>query len=125
MDNRYQLNEANNAALTNTLNIFKEMISKCRTLVKSIIKIVKIPEIVNTIIDFTRNIPIIGSLIPNKRNEEVRIREMLSVTKIGDIISTVANVNQYIFTNIWKLLTTRSEERRVGKECRSRWSPYH
>ena len=22
-------------------------------------------------------------------------------------------------------LTTRSEERRVGKECRSRWSPYH
>ena len=24
-----------------------------------------------------------------------------------------------------QLLTTRSEERRVGKECRSRWSPYH
>ena len=23
------------------------------------------------------------------------------------------------------LLTFRSEERRVGKECRSRWSPYH
>src|SRR5260370_42617189 len=22
-------------------------------------------------------------------------------------------------------LTLRSEERRVGKECRSRWSPYH
>jgi len=27
-----------------------------------------------------------------------------------------------IFTN---LLVERSEERRVGKECRSRWSPYH
>ena len=32
----------------------------------------------------------------------------------------------------WKLVNdvtmwdwTRSEERRVGKECRSRWSPYH
>ena len=24
-----------------------------------------------------------------------------------------------------KLPETRSEERRVGKECRSRWSPYH
>src|SRR2546430_15233775 len=24
-----------------------------------------------------------------------------------------------------KLLDLRSEERRVGKECRSRWSPYH
>ena len=24
-----------------------------------------------------------------------------------------------------KLPAVRSEERRVGKECRSRWSPYH
>ena len=24
-----------------------------------------------------------------------------------------------------KGIPTRSEERRVGKECRSRWSPYH
>ena len=24
-----------------------------------------------------------------------------------------------------QLPTPRSEERRVGKECRSRWSPYH
>src|SRR3712207_8206681 len=24
-----------------------------------------------------------------------------------------------------KVLSIRSEERRVGKECRSRWSPYH
>ena len=24
-----------------------------------------------------------------------------------------------------KIITIRSEERRVGKECRSRWSPYH
>src|SRR5256712_9748401 len=24
-----------------------------------------------------------------------------------------------------QLVTERSEERRVGKECRSRWSPYH
>ena len=23
------------------------------------------------------------------------------------------------------LIVARSEERRVGKECRSRWSPYH
>ena len=25
----------------------------------------------------------------------------------------------------WAGAETRSEERRVGKECRSRWSPYH
>ena len=28
-------------------------------------------------------------------------------------------------TLIPQILTNRSEERRVGKECRSRWSPYH
>ena len=39
---------------------------------------------------------------------------------------------EIIAENIHKLLTDeaertamRSEERRVGKECRSRWSPYH
>ena len=25
----------------------------------------------------------------------------------------------------FEIIDTRSEERRVGKECRSRWSPYH
>ena len=28
-------------------------------------------------------------------------------------------------TNVQPLIGERSEERRVGKECRSRWSPYH
>src|SRR3989440_9545809 len=28
-------------------------------------------------------------------------------------------------TLLWKSRKQRSEERRVGKECRSRWSPYH
>ena len=27
--------------------------------------------------------------------------------------------------NIIFIMSDRSEERRVGKECRSRWSPYH
>ena len=31
--------------------------------------------------------------------------------------------NEIRIINVDKL--TRSEERRVGKECRSRWSPYH
>ena len=26
---------------------------------------------------------------------------------------------------LFSMLYNRSEERRVGKECRSRWSPYH
>src|ERR1039458_9527387 len=35
----------------------------------------------------------------------------------------VANYRQKSFSKLG--ITTRSEERRVGKECRSRWSPYH
>ena len=31
----------------------------------------------------------------------------------------------FIFIADSQALTDRSEERRVGKECRSRWSPYH
>src|SRR2546430_16085454 len=30
-----------------------------------------------------------------------------------------------IWLSGWALASARSEERRVGKECRSRWSPYH
>ena len=32
---------------------------------------------------------------------------------------------QLIFPFYALCLSLRSEERRVGKECRSRWSPYH
>ena len=33
----------------------------------------------------------------------------------------IAATAQYLMS----VLSERSEERRVGKECRSRWSPYH
>ena len=32
---------------------------------------------------------------------------------------------KYLYVNDKAANTIRSEERRVGKECRSRWSPYH
>ena len=39
------------------------------------------------------------------------------------IIKTLSDVLENPDT--YKENETRSEERRVGKECRSRWSPYH
>src|SRR2546426_6949244 len=42
-----------------------------------------------------------------------------SLTKYADSLFLPIDPNRY-FTD-----GTRSEERRVGKECRSRWSPYH
>ena len=35
------------------------------------------------------------------------------------------NNNLPTFIELGDLANERSEERRVGKECRSRWSPYH
>ena len=41
-----------------------------------------------------------------------------------DSFSPKAGLLEYCVKNNINV-TTRSEERRVGKECRSRWSPYH
>ena len=46
---------------------------------------------------------------------------LVGVTELTCIASNVTMPEQYISI----LISSRSEERRVGKECRSRWSPYH
>ena len=45
-----------------------------------------------------------------------------TIEKIRDLVdvSTIIGDPMYLEGGM-----TRSEERRVGKECRSRWSPYH
>src|SRR2546426_1887828 len=49
---------------------------------------------------------------------------------LGDVYHWGALMAAALFTSIplaivYNLFIDRSEERRVGKECRSRWSPYH
>ena len=46
------------------------------------------------------------------------------VTTLRQLIEFVSN-EEGTFQPILPTLNKRSEERRVGKECRSRWSPYH
>ena len=46
----------------------------------------------------------------------------------SDAIQHVWDTSRGTSRTEWRLLSAavwRSEERRVGKECRSRWSPYH
>ena len=43
-----------------------------------------------------------------------------------DLVLYQLNGEEDFEEDIWRgLEQKRSEERRVGKECRSRWSPYH
>ena len=53
---------------------------------------------------------------PLTSEEEGILQELIDVS-YGQFVSTVAGARN--------LNEERSEERRVGKECRSRWSPYH
>ena len=43
----------------------------------------------------------------------------------ADIMRILKRVAVKITVEIHDIIRLRSEERRVGKECRSRWSPYH
>ena len=45
-----------------------------------------------------------------------------SLIMLNTINPLATNILYFLIKNINQL---RSEERRVGKECRSRWSPYH
>ena len=44
-----------------------------------------------------------------------------------NVVLLVESLLFYCWTGVeyLPLIVCRSEERRVGKECRSRWSPYH
>ena len=46
------------------------------------------------------------------------LKEMELIGELG--YESLRGADSYSFT-----FNNRSEERRVGKECRSRWSPYH
>ena len=62
---------------------------------------------------------------PEKKKEvvskclETFIRQGLSETSVRDLSGCLNLQSGGIYYYF------RSEERRVGKECRSRWSPYH
>src|SRR3712207_9346830 len=61
--------------------------------------------------------------------------EMGNINKAAETFDTylksLATINATDYNELAKMWmnqaekSTRSEERRVGKECRSRWSPYH
>ena len=63
-----------------------------------------------------------------KPEENEKIIDATNKVVMPGLINTHAHIAMSIFRGTFEgcdLYTWRSEERRVGKECRSRWSPYH
>ena len=56
---------------------------------------------------------------------EVADVEIISEDIPGWLVSNEGNLTVALEVELTPELKKRSEERRVGKECRSRWSPYH
>ena len=54
-------------------------------------------------------------------------RDIIATFKEAEGIAVVNELplEEYLFSVVPSEMPARSEERRVGKECRSRWSPYH
>src|SRR5260221_12516598 len=70
------------------------------------------------------DVPILGSFgITGWHDEAKASGPGVAVGRSGASFGVVT----YSQVDFWPLNTAlyRSEERRVGKECRSRWSPYH
>ena len=70
--------------------------------------------------------------MPKTKHEEIRL-EGLALSQ-GSAVGAVCMFNENRHSNLPMYKVSgegvekeigRSEERRVGKECRSRWSPYH
>ena len=51
--------------------------------------------------------------------------ELLHIERTKTDLALVEEVTRYDMVPFQSDCLIRSEERRVGKECRSRWSPYH
>src|SRR5260221_5508698 len=51
--------------------------------------------------------------------------KLLSVDAERELLARAEERARSVLSQVRQSLARRSEERRVGKECRSRWSPYH
>ena len=65
-----------------------------------------------------------GKVVSNKMDKTivVAVENNVKHPVIGKIVKRTYKLKAHDENNTCNI---RSEERRVGKECRSRWSPYH
>src|ERR1044071_71181 len=63
--------------------------------------------------------------VTTKLPPAIAAADTTSALSIGSVVTATWSAPSAPAPLIARQATPRSEERRVGKECRSRWSPYH
>ena len=69
---------------------------------------------------------LLDQMVSSDRGQMIKAAIPYLPPKGQQIFSVYEKAVEFINTvSVFSKRSSRSEERRVGKECRSRWSPYH
>ena len=71
------------------------------------------------------NLELWGNMVKKKNWRITELYNEYFQTEFYNTNSEFGEKDQWIPVTRRQTIEERSEERRVGKECRSRWSPYH
>ena len=74
-------------------------------------------------IEFEETLPDLTTLMPVRGR--IRIAHQGTYLEVSGQVNTIVTLTCDRCLQQYNHRLSRSEERRVGKECRSRWSPYH
>jgi len=88
-------------------------------------KIIKITSLKNAV-EYngkSRVDPVIAKIVACKPELRGNLKNL--IPKIADMVREINGLSLIDQKALLDSMEPRSEERRVGKECRSRWSPYH
>ena len=113
----------------------KKIIGRCLLCGGNVVKTCKGYRCENNIAEQPTCVLNINGIIGNRKMSDEEIAELLEhrfilldgfASKEGKAFPSVLELADNGAINMQSVIgKCRSEERRVGKECRSRWSPYH
>src|SRR5690242_6697915 len=90
----------------------------------------RLGQLIEMVTELTRHFPENGRYDAEELGREVTTEEDEALGLVCDLEHQAAKMLRVLdeddqWSDPVDFQTSRSEERRVGKECRSRWSPYH
>src|SRR3712207_9243470 len=97
-------------------SVYREVSAQVHAIFRDYTDLIEPLSIDEAFLDVTENKVGMELAVDIARQIKQRIKDELRLTASAGV-----SYNKFLA----KIASDRSEERRVGKECRSRWSPYH